>query len=399
MASRIHTLFAAGLAVLASVGAVAPADAAASRTASSTISAASAPPASALAADSPGTSTFGIQPLPRTNTDTRSAFTFSATPGAQPKDAVEVTNFSTQPLTLHVYASDAFNTPEGGYDLLAGDVSPKDVGTWVKLTNVPPFITIPGRSHAIIPFTLAIPFNAGPGDHAGGIVASLTTPSTDSHGNRVNVEQRVGSRIYVRVSGVLKAGISVSRISAVYHTNWSPLGSGAVTVTYTVSNTGNVRLAAHQAVHVTSLFGGSVLGDPVRDIQELLPGNSIQVTATVRGVLPSFVSTARVAVDPVALPGDLDPKLVGTTNDATMLTIPWSALILLVLLAGLVFLYFRRRRASAPMAPASAGPAPAPAPAVAVAEPVEKAEAMAVSKAATASAESTASDASSEPAS
>jgi hypothetical protein len=94
----------------------------------------------------------------------------------------------------------------------------------------------------------------------------------------------------------------------------------------------------------------------MQDIGELLPGNSIQVTAYADGVMPSFTSTARISVDPVGMPGDLDPKLVGTTKTVTMMTPPWAFLILLALIGGLGFAVFRRRRGrrtpSAPVRPA-----------------------------------------------
>ena len=111
---------------------------------------------------------------------------------------------------------------------------PTDVGTWVKFDKTAPFITIPAKTAVDLPFTLSVPANASPGDHPGGIVAALTTPSLDSHGNRINIEQRVGTRIYLRVSGVLKPQLTVRSSTAVYHANWNPFGDGSATVTYQV---------------------------------------------------------------------------------------------------------------------------------------------------------------------
>jgi hypothetical protein len=228
------------------------------------------------------------------------------------------------------------------------------VGTWVKFDGVQPYITIPAKTFVDVPFTLTVPADATPGDHPGGIVVGLTSPSLDSHGNRITIEQRVGARVYLRVAGTLKAQLSVQKLDAVYHMNWNPFGDGSATVTYRVTNTGNVRLSAKQAVHITSMLGGSVQAGALKDMEQLLPGNSLKVTTTVQGITPSFVSTAHVSVDPAPVPGDLDPQVAAVQASASMVTIPWTWMILLVLVAGLGFEVFRqRRKANRPGAPAA----------------------------------------------
>jgi hypothetical protein len=323
VASRITTLLtAAGLAVLIP------------------LSGASA--AAPVAAHANGTATFGIQPKP--NPAERAAFSYNATAGASVRDTVLVSNFGDQPLTLHVYANDAINTTDGGFDLRPSADPPKDAGGWVKFDDGKPFQTVPPKSKLEMPFTLTIPANAPAGDHAAGIVAALTMPSTDGKGNRVNVEQRVGSRIYLRVAGDLKAQLSVTHAAATYHGTWNPFGSGSADVTYLITNTGNVRLGAAQSVHVTTPLGGTVRAEALKDFEQLLPGNSVRVTTKVTGIFPAFTATAHISVDPKALPGDLDPKAVGTEGTADMTPIPWGDLLLLILVLGLGFLWVRGRR-------------------------------------------------------
>ncbi|GAA1949241.1 WxL protein peptidoglycan domain-containing protein [Catenulispora subtropica] len=339
MASRITTLLtAAGLAVLVplSTASAAPASAAPATRA----------PAPAVAplsaAAHAGTATFGIQPKP--NPGERAAFSYNANAGASVRDTVVVSNFGDQPLTLHVYANDAINTSDGGFDLRPGAEGPKDAGGWVKFDDTKAFQVVPPKSKLELPFTLSVPANATPGDHAAGIVASLTMPSTDAKGQRVTVEQRVGSRIYLRVAGDLKAQLSVTHPVATYHGTWNPIGSGSADITYLITNTGNVRLGAAQSVHVTTPFGGTVRATGLKDFEQLLPGNSVRVTTKVSGVFPAFSATAHIDVDPKALPGDLDPKAIGTSGTAGMTPIPWSQLGLLLMVAGLVALRFRSRR-------------------------------------------------------
>ncbi|MFL6115387.1 MAG: WxL protein peptidoglycan domain-containing protein [Catenulispora sp.] len=337
MASRITTLLtAAGLAVLLPLG-------------GARASAAPAP----IAAHAAGTATFGIQPKP--NPQERAAFSYNANGGANVRDTVVVSNFSEQPLTLHVYANDAINTSDGGFDLRPSAEAPKDAGGWVKFDDGKPFQVVPPKAKLELPFTLAVPANATPGDHAAGIVAALTMPSTDARGNRVNVEQRVGSRIYVRVAGDLKAQLSVTHASATYHGTWNPFGTGSADITYLITNTGNVRLGAAQSVHVTTPLGGTVRAEVLKDFEQLLPGNSVRVTTKVHGIVPAFSATAHIDVDPKALYGDIDPKAVGTEGTASMTPIPWPDLLVLLLVLGFGFLWLRRRRSAskAPVKPAT----------------------------------------------
>lgn len=310
----------------------------------------------------PNTATFGVQPATGDKPDSRPRLTYSATPGAVITDHVAIQNYGTQPLQLHVYANDAFNTNDGGFGIQAASVPPTDLGAWVHL-SAPPFLTVPARSFAIVPVTIKIPVNASPGDHAAGLIAGLNRIATDAKGNRVNVEERVGTRIYIRVPGKLSAQLTLVNVSTTYHTSWNPFGAGSATVSYTVRNTGNVRLAGDVNVKVTSFIGGSqqavnVPGKAVNvpSIKELLPGQQITYSSQVGGVLPSFVVSGRVTVDPSALPGDIDPKASSVSTTASSAAIPWAQFVLLLLIIGLAFFLVRRRRK--PVAPS--GPAGAP---------------------------------------
>ena len=365
MASRITTLLtAAALAVLVPLGAAraaapAPAQAAAQaavqNTAQDTVQNTAQDTVHA-AAHGNGTATFGIQPKP--DPKERAAFTYNATPGASVRDTVIVSNAGDQPLTLRVYANDAINTTDGGFDLRPSAETATDAGAWVKFDDAKRFQTVPPKSQLEMPFTLSIPPNATPGDHAAGIVAALSMSSTNSQGNRVDVEQRVGSRIYLRVAGDLKAQLAITHVAATYHGTWNPFGSGSADISYLITNTGNVRLGAAQSVHVTSPLGGTVSATALKDFDQLLPGNSVRVTTKVTGIFPAFSAAAHISVDPKALPGDVDPKAVGTEATAGMTPIPWTGLLLLILVLALAFLWLRRRLRARP---APAAPAPAPA--------------------------------------
>ncbi|GAA3256658.1 WxL protein peptidoglycan domain-containing protein [Dactylosporangium siamense] len=278
--------------------------------------------------------------------DGRSAFAYEGDPGQVLKDTVAVTNFSSGPVTLKVYASDAVNTPTGGFDLLAADKKPNDVGAWIALAQRD--VTIPAKATLNVPFTLTIPANGTPGDHVGGIVATLT-----QGGGQVVVENRIGTRIYLRVRGKLVPSLAVTKLDAAYHDSWNPFSGGAVTVAYTVRNTGNIRLAAGQVVDVTGATGGRLAGAQPPGVAELLPGQSLSYTVTVEGVAPFGPLNAKVVVAPTAVKGDkytesLSAATLGTgQRSADLFAVPWSLLLTLLLLTAAVWLAIvelRRRR-------------------------------------------------------
>ncbi|MFF8357881.1 WxL protein peptidoglycan domain-containing protein [Streptomyces chartreusis] len=293
---------------------------------------------------SPGRTTFGVQPSAAKKPDARPNFSYGATPGALVKDHIAVFNYGRKPLTLRVYAQDAFTTDDGGFDLFAARHRPADVGSWIKLRRSE--VKVPARSRVIVPFTLTVPAKATPGDHTGGIVASLSAAGGDKKGNKVALDQRVGARVYLRVAGALTPRLAVEDLRTVYHGTANPFGTGTATVTYTVRNTGNVRLAAHQTVGVRDGLGGTAEPAELRDLPELLPGDSVSVKVKADGVLPAFRDTTSVTIDPQPVRGDIQHRILPrVTRTEAFTAVPWAFLALLLLLATAVtFLLLRRRR-------------------------------------------------------
>jgi hypothetical protein len=289
------------------------------------------------------TRTFGVQTATGNAPDRRGRYTYSATPGASLTDRIAIRNYGNQPLTLRVYASDAFNTPDGGFDLLAAGRRSVDTGAWVKpgVSQV----TVPAKGMAIVPFRLAIPANATPGDHVGGIVASLRTVRTTAGGKKVAFEDRVGARVYLRVSGQLRGELRVEDVRARYDGPLNPFGHGRVRVTYTIHNTGNLRLSGHQTIRVAGWFGQAALATGLPEVPELLPGSTLKVDTVVPHVFPAVHLKVTAEVDPRPGPGDVDPRLTPAIATASLLSFPWSLALTIagIALAGALATVFRRR--------------------------------------------------------
>jgi hypothetical protein len=319
--------------------------------------AASPTPAPAAAAPQSGNGnlvTFGIKPSHATlgaPIDTRSRFDYTATPGAVQPDYVAVSNIADTPVHLTIYASDGFNTDSDGFDLLPASKTPVDVGKWITLKVHD--LDIKPKTQIVVPFTVRVPIKVSPGDHVGGIVVSLRTTQLDKKGDRVAVDHRVGTRVYMRIQGPLNPQLTVTDLKARYRGSlWNPFGSGKVTVSYTVHNPGNVRLGVHQAVEVSGWYG-AVHSASIPDIPELLPDNAHDQQVVLSGVVPAFHEKAVLTLTPFSLPGYTDGQLTTLVRTVHFWAVPWGLVVLLIFLIIVLpgaFLAWRRSRRKAVVA-------------------------------------------------
>lgn len=303
--------------------------------------------------------TWGIVPADAEGVpDGRVSFRLSVDPGEQVTEHLVVTNYSQQAVTFGLLASDGVVTSQGVFDLLPSDTEPVDVGSWIEL---PATVEVAAGASVAVPFTVSVPAEATPGDHPGGIVASLAPPESDTAGPQVGVDTRVGVRVHLRVTGELAPALTINDLTTRYETSWNPFAPGTMHVDYTVSNDGNVRLSSIQTFEVLGPFGlssgatgpsGSVVGQQ----REILPGQTSEVSTTLTGVWPlaQLTTSIRGLQDTVGddVVGAAMPDLAVQTST---LAIPWPQLAVLVLLVvGIIALVRRRNHHRARLAAALA---------------------------------------------
>lgn len=292
--------------------------------------------APAHAADNGAWSVTPTPPKKGANTP-RNYFILEGVPGARIKDKVRIQNWTDRPITLNLYAADAYNTATDGFFALRdlGDEM-TDVGRWVKPLVAQ--VTVDGRTQTDVPVTVRIPRNASPGDHAGGIVALNTAVERqpgDRAGMDIGIQRAVAARVYVRVSGTTRPGLEVDDVTFTHDRGaWPWSGKGTGTVSWTVTNTGNVRLAPDAEVSVRGLLGKDVRLQR-EELLDLLPGQSTRMTQEVTGV--GWIGRAVAEVELDAGQG------LASSGTASAWLVPWPAFVLLLALLAAAAAGWHRR--------------------------------------------------------
>lgn len=272
----------------------------------------------------------------------RPYFRYDVAPGGKVQDAVTLFNYSDNDLAFKIYPTDGFNTVGGGYDLLQAGQKPTDVGSWVQLENEG--MLVPRHTSITIPFVLTVPAAASPGDHSGGVVASLVRGPADPGSKEVVVEHRVGTRLYLRVTGPVAPDLVIDKLDTVFR-GGGVLGRGDLEVTYTVRNAGNTRIRGHQQLDVAGAFGLFAQTVKPEDLPELLPGTTVTHTEVVRDVTPFVVVGTRLTITPELAPGLSDTLPPPAVREVSRWSIPWVPLVvLLAILTGWRLVRRRRRR-------------------------------------------------------
>jgi hypothetical protein len=274
--------------------------------------------------------------------------------GGVVRDAVALANVGRTPVTVLVYPADATQAGSTIFQLSTRKQELVGAGSWLTLKGQKMLrVTIPA-SHAdakgrnvpgrvLLPFNARVPSTATPGDHAAAIVAELDAPAKNRQGANITLVQRLGVAVYIHLAGELRSGLRVSHLSARWTEPGNALGKSRFTVTFTVTNTGNVRVNASTLVNTTRWFL-----DPVRnypgELSNIFPGNSVNVSVVVPGVF-GFGSWHTVAS---AFGTPVDPGVVLTTAPASqsvgLWPVPWILIAIIVVLLLLTYESQRRYR-------------------------------------------------------
>jgi hypothetical protein len=294
------------------------------------VSATLAAPASAQDPAPEEDAVFAVQPSGPDGPGTRDWFSYTLDPGDVFGDTVAVSNLGDRAIRFRIYATDAEAIADtGGFAAIKDDEEPTDVGTWIELA-ADEYTVEPGR-RIDVPFSVTVPDDAEPGDHVGAILAVDADDTIDEAGQEgvgFDVIQRIGARVYVRVNGDVAPSLRIDALDV-------DRDGGDATVTWEVSNTGNVRLSPTAALRITGFLGRTVETVPAVEVPELLPGANF-VGGTAVGGLPGYEKlTAHLVVR---------AQDVEVERSTSFGSYPWLLLGLLLLALLALGRYLRRRR-------------------------------------------------------
>ena len=293
-----------------------------------------APPAAATEA---APVSWSVSPADASGPDGRLTVEHSMDPGASLQDHFAVRNLGAEEVTFRIAAADGFYNRNGRFDMLASDQKSVAAGTWIGL---PESVTVPPSGTVVVPFTITVPENAEPGDHAAGIAASVLSVK-QGDGAGVGVESRVGFRVMTRVTGELAPAYSVTNVRTDYRTSWNPLRPGSLGVAFDVVNEGNTRL---EVGGVLEIAGRSIPFPDADRGQQLLPGETHSFSLDVARVWPLFAFVGEIGLSPSVTTASGEETTVESSSTAVFVwAVPWPQLLLLVGLVLIVLALLRRR--------------------------------------------------------
>jgi hypothetical protein len=301
--------------------------------------------AAATSFATPGDSpvTWAVTPSNVEGPDGRSWVELELDPGASVDEHLAVRNLSDRDVTFALTAADGYFTPTGRFNMLPGDKQSVAAGIWISMDKA---VTVAAGGTAVVPFTVTVPDNATPGDHAAGIAASIYSQG-GSDGTQLGVESRVGFRVMTRVKGEVRPALSM-KATASYVTSWNPLEPGSADLTVDLENTGNVRLSVDPSTMVNDARWPAA-GTEESRILELLPGDRRAVTIHVPNVWPLGVLTMPLTVSQGVIAPDGSTQTLNPVQEiVTLWAIPWPQLTILIalvlLFAGLFWGRKRRKK-------------------------------------------------------
>jgi hypothetical protein len=304
----------------------------------------------ALAADQPPPVGFGVSPVDGDQVGQRALFTFGLPPGGVAYDKVAIVNYASGPVSYELYAADALNSDDGSFALTEASVTARDLGRWITFGSTPRSVLVPGRTAdgqpgtLVVPVQVAVPKDASPGDHAAGIVASLTTLAKNAESQNIQLEQRVAARVYVRVAGAAAPALTISDLKATYEASPWPWQPGRVVVDYDIVNSGNIRMGVQPRLELAGPFGiGSQSLDQQR-VPELLPHQGSTARVVVDGVWPLGPTTVSLTATPAAAVAAPIPDVSSVSRSALVWALTWWLLLLMLLLVVAAYLLVRSRR-------------------------------------------------------
>jgi hypothetical protein len=182
-------------------------------------------------------------------------FEQAVNPGDRFSTSITITNSGSASQQFTVGIQDISGVDQNSQPIFSSSsASAYGLSSWVQLGATT--VTVPSGGSVVVPFTIVVPENVGPGGHYGAIFISSSRVRPIFNGSGVGYE--VGALIELRIAGDATEQAEVKEFS----TDAALYQSPSVKFNATIANEGNVLLQPHGPIDVTNMFGqrvGSVI--------------------------------------------------------------------------------------------------------------------------------------------
>lgn len=279
--------------------------------------------------------TWAVSPASESGPDGRAGIEVTLDPGDSVVEHLAVQNLGDVSTTFELVAADGYMTHTGRFNMLPRTEESVGAGLWIDIERS---VEVDAGETIVVPFTITVPDDATPGDHAAGVAAAVFSVRDAEGGSRLGVDSRVGFRVMTRVTGELDPSLTIAEPRAEYRMSWNPFAPGAVATTFDMVNDGNTRLSVSGTVSAAGssrAFGSHESDDRV----ELLPGDARTISVVLDDVWPTVrvPVDVRTHVETASADGEWSTLATSPVSGSTSTwAIPWSQLAVLAGLALIV---------------------------------------------------------------
>ncbi|MEU9652090.1 hypothetical protein AB0E00_24710 [Streptomyces sp. NPDC048110] len=278
-------------------------------------------------ADASTSVTWSMRPADENGADGRAWIEQKLDPGTSVTNYALIRNLGDIDTKFQLTAADGYFTDTGRFNMLPAETGSTGAGTWIDL---PASVVVEAHGTEIVPFTVTVPDNATPGDHAAGVAASILSNGTDDKGAKIGVVSRVGFRVMTTVTGDTRPDLEIQNVEAKSSISWNPFAPARIEVSYRAANSGNMQLS-----YVDRLGDGEK-----NERGDLLPGETRAATVGT-SAWPVF----RVPVNLALTATGTSPGISADARTTVHVwAVPWPHLAILLAVVLILFALFAGRR-------------------------------------------------------
>ena len=191
---------------------------------------------------------------------------FRLNPGDTVLDVIKLYNEDPFPITFHpqIMSFTHLDNDESGTPSFYPPNERRDgtgLGQWITLTDKARSYTVQPSERANIPITITIPKNAQPGAHYGAVL--MASGSEEQKGGQVGVTSKLGSLIFVNVSGEIDENARIAEFGFKEKKLW--YNYRPVDFFLRFENNGNTNLRPAGNLFIKNWYGRQVASVKVND--------------------------------------------------------------------------------------------------------------------------------------